>query len=184
MSGLALLMVAVGLAADAFAASVAEGTAAGEDTVRHTLRVSLLFGLFQGVMPVLGWLAGNSLQGVVGTLDHWVAFGLLNAIGARMVAEALRRRQSGRPRPAAGVRLLGLALATSIDAFIIGVSIAMLRSGIITAALVIALVTACLCAVGVQAGRRMVGALGPGAEVAGGLILMALGAKTLWEHLS
>jgi len=184
MSLLSMLLIAVGLAADAFAVSVAEGMVIERAAGRHTLRVSGLFGLFQGLMPVLGWLAGGALRGLVGCFDHWVAFVLLTLIGGKMVADAVLGIESGPgPEGSGRLRLLGLAVATSIDALVVGVSIAMLRVQIWTPALVIGLVTAALCAVGVQAGDRIGTRLGRRAEVVGGLVLVALGVKILFEHL-
>ena len=183
MSLFKLLLIAVGLSADAFAVSVAEGIVIEEAKARHTLRVALMFGLFQAAMPVLGWFLGESLRGLIGSFDHWVAFGLLAFIGSKMVLDAALGIETGERRGGSrGARLVMLAVATSIDALAVGVTIAMLHVRIWTPALVIGIVTALLCAVGVQAGGRIGTRLGRWAEVVGGLVLLGLGVKILFEH--
>jgi len=178
-----LLLVAVGLAADAFAVSVAEGVALEETTRRHTLRVSAMFGLFQGLMPVLGWSLGRTVRWAVEPYDHWVAFGILAFLGGKMVVSGLKA-EGGRDQESRGLRLIALAIATSIDALAVGVTIAMLGVEIWTPALVIALVTALLCAVGVQTGSRIGTRVGSKAEVIGGFMLVAVAVKILVEHMA
>ncbi len=186
MSLINMLLIAFGLAADAFAVSVAEGIVISEKSAsRHTLRVSAMFGGFQAVMPVLGWGAGSSLRALVGGFDHWVAFALLTLIGGKMILDAALGIETGRTAGGSrGFKLIGLGAATSIDAFAVGVTIAMLRVSIWAPAVVIGLVTAVLCAVGVQVGDRTGTRLGRGAEVVGGLVLVGLAAKVLLEHLT
>ena len=184
MSLIELLLIAAGLAADAFAVSVAEGVALDDVTPRHTLRMSLMFGLFQGLMPILGWTLGRSLQNAVGSFDHWVAFGILGFIGGKMIGDAIFGfATEARHEESRGLRLLGLAVATSLDALAIGVSISMLKVTIWTPALVIAVVTAVLCAFGMQAGRRIGTRIGRRAEVVGGIILVCVGVMILIKHL-
>jgi len=184
MSLVQMVLLAVGLAADAFAVSVAEGVAITGRAGRHTLQVSAIFGGFQAVMPVLGWVAGSSLRGLVGSFDHWIAFALLVLIGGKMILDAaLRVETGGAGRGRRGLKLLGLGVATSIDAFAVGVTIAMLRVSVWTPALVIGLVTAALCAVGVQAGDRIGTRLGRNAGILGGVVLVGLALKILLEHI-
>jgi putative Mn2+ efflux pump MntP len=180
-----ILMIAVGLAADAFAVSLAEGMALHTVTPRHTARVALHFGGFQGVMPVLGWLAGSSLRAYMASVDHWIAFGLLVLIGGKMLLDALTGFETGRMRePSRGARLIGLSIATSIDAFAVGVSLAMLGVRIWQPAIVIGLVTGVLCGIGIQIGDRVGARLGKWAEVAGGAVLCLIGLEILVSHLS
>jgi len=184
VSAFKLILIALGLSADAFAVSIAEGIVIKRGAYRHTVRVSAVFGLFQGIMPVLGWLAGSRLLSVVSSFDHWVAFGLLAVVGGKMVLSALFGGESRTPNSESrGARLIMLGLATSIDAFAVGMTIAMLRVAVWTPAIVIGVVTAAVCAVGVQAGSRIGMRLGRAAEIAGGLVLLCLGAKILLEHL-
>jgi putative Mn2+ efflux pump MntP len=179
-----ILLVAVGLAADAFAVSVAEGVALRRVSARHTLRVAVYFGVFQGAMPVIGWLAGTGLRSFIGAFDHWVAFGLLVLIGGKMLADAVLGFETGEPRePSRGLRLVGLSIATSVDALAVGISLALLQVRIWLPAVVIGIVTGTLCAVGIQMGDRVGRKLGRWAEVAGGLVLCAIGAKILLDHL-
>ncbi len=184
MSFLMLSLIAVGLAMDALAVSIVEGIVLRRVTVGHTLRVSLYFGGFQGAMPILGWLAGNSLRIFIGAWDHWVAFGLLALVGGKMLADATFGFETGNPRgESRGVRLIALSLATSIDALAVGVTLAMLEVAVLGPALWIGLVTGALCAVGIQTGDRVGKKLGHYAEAIGGIILFAIGLRILFQHL-
>ena len=185
MSFPALLLIAVGLAMDAFAVSVAEGVALQEVTHGHTARVALHFGFFQALMPVLGWLAGNSLHSFVGAFDHWVAFGLLMLIGGKMIADTFLGFETGHVRqPTRGARLILLSIATSIDALAVGVSLAMLNITVWGPALVIGIVTGVLCAIGIRLGDRIGGRLKRGAELAGGVVLCLIGVEILLKHVA
>jgi putative Mn2+ efflux pump MntP len=185
MGAVQIVLIAVGLSMDAFAVSVAEGMALRQVDRAHMLRVALHFGGFQALMPVAGWLAGTGLHSLIGSFDHWVAFALLMAIGGKMLADAALEFESGRLRqPSRGFRLLGLAVATSIDALAVGVSLAMLRVRIWRPAAIIGGVTGLLCAAGIRMGDRIGSRLGRSAELAGGLVLCAIGLKILLDHLS
>ncbi len=184
MSLLAIVFIAVGLAMDAFAVSVAEGVALTRVSAGHTLRVALYFGAFQALMPVVGWFAGTGLQDFIGGVDHWVAFGLLMFIGGKMLLDAVLGFETGEPRaPSTGVRLLVLSVATSIDALAVGLSLAILHEGVWGAALVIGMVTGVMCAAGIHIGDRIGRKVGRYAEVLGGLLLCAIGARILGQHL-
>jgi len=184
MDLLHILLIAVGLAMDAFAVSVAEGMALERLTGRHTFRVAVHFGGFQAVMPLLGWLGGMGLRRWVSAYDHWVAFGLLFFLGCKMLADAFRRDRTERRAPSGGGRLIVLSLATSLDALAVGVSLAMLRIRILAPALIIGVVTGLLCAGGVWLGDRAGARLGRWAEVFGGVVLCAIGVEILWRHLA
>ncbi len=184
MSILQVLLIAFGLAMDAFAVSIAEGMGLRNVTKSDTLRVAIHFGGFQAVMPVVGWLAANSVYSFIAAFDHWVAFGLLTLVGAKMLADSLFGFTTGKARnPSTGARLLGLSVATSIDAFAVGVSLAMLQVDVWLPAAVFGIVTGVLCAIGVQAGDRIGSRLGRWAEFCGGLVLCAIGVKILCDHL-
>ena len=184
MSFPALLLIAVGLAMDAFAVSVAEGMALQEARHAHTARVALHFGVFQALMPVLWWWAGGSLRSFVGAFDHWVAFGLLMLIGGKMIADTFLGFETGRVRtPSRGARLIVLSFATSIDAMAVGVSLAMLGIRVWEPALVIGLVTGALCALGVHLGDRVGTRLERRAELLGGVALCLIGVEILLQHL-
>jgi len=180
----ALLLIAIGLAMDAFAVSVAEGIALEKLTPGHAARVAIHFGFFQAAMPVVGWLAGTSLRMLIGGLDHWVAFGLLMLLGGKMIADALTGFETNRARPPSrGARLIVLSVATSIDALAVGVSLAMLGVRIWGPALVIGVVTGALCAVGIRLGDRVGARLERRAELVGGVILCIIGTRILLDHL-
>jgi putative Mn2+ efflux pump MntP len=179
-----VVLIAVGLSADAFAVSVAEGVALREVPRGHALRVALHFGGFQAIMPVVGWLAGTSMRAAIAAFDHWVAFGLLVIIGLRMLVASLRPQpEAGEREPSRGARLLALSVATSVDALAVGVSLSMLEVTIWEPALIIGAVTGVLCATGIELGDRVGSRLGRRAEALGGAILCAIGVKVLVEHI-
>jgi putative Mn2+ efflux pump MntP len=190
MSFGALLALAVGLAMDATAVAAARGLAAPRARIGHAVRVGLMFGGAQALMPLLGWIIGARLGALAARWDHWIAFVLLSGIGAKMLWEARQARDAGPegPRPDAGevfgVRvLLVLALATSIDAFAVGITLPMLGVRLLPALLTIGLTTALLSGAAVLLSRRLGAALGPRLDAVGGLVLIALGAKILIQHL-
>ncbi len=192
MSFLVLLLTAVGLAADAFAVSVSKGLQMRHFRWAPSIVIALTFGAFQGVMPVIGWALGSAFSDAIVTVDHWIAFGLLLAIGVKMLWEA---RESGSRADAAAhigagsvvVRkreLLTLGVATSIDALAVGVSFAFLDVSITQAAIVIGVITGVLSLVGVRLGHHAGRHLGAWAELLGGLVLIGIGVKILVEHLT
>lgn len=183
MSLFNLLVVAVGVSADAFAVSLAQGVRIKRHIHRDALLVALTFGVFQAAMPLLGWMLGAQFSAFIAPVDHWVAFGLLLLIGGKMLWEAFRPSPhvapSGRVRPR---ELFVLAIATSIDALAVGLSFAFLDVDIVPAALLIGVVTAGLTYLGVLFGHRVGTRFQAPAEIAGGLILIAIGVKILLEH--
>jgi len=186
MSLLTLLGIAVGLAMDAFAVSIGIGLGARHVDARTTVRLAWHFGLFQFFMPILGWLAGLSLERFISSVDHWIAFGLLTAIGGKMIYEALwgdEEKRAGKD-PTRGASLVVLSVATSIDALAVGLSLALLGVQIWYPAVIIGVVAFAFTAVGLHIGRRFGVLLGKWMEVAGGLILIGIGIRILVEHLS
>ncbi len=182
-----LLGVAVGLAMDALAVSIAAGLSIPRVTLRHTFRLAFHFGLFQALMPVIGWLAGRQAALWVAGYDHWVAFGLLGAVGGKMLLDAARGRATERSEagdPSRGVTLVALSVATSLDALAVGLSMAMVQVSVWLPAVVIGLVAAGFTAVGVTFGSRLGSRFGRLADLAGGCILLAIGVRILVEHLS
>ncbi len=179
-----ILLVALGLSLDAVAVSLASSCAAPRVDLRQAISLSLLFGLFQALMPLAGWLAGLGFKPLIAGFDHWLAFALLAFIGGRMILES-RRGGECRAQPArlGLLTMLGLALATSIDALAVGLSFAALRVGIVLPALLIGLVTFSLSLLAAFVGRRFGARLAGRAELLGGLLLVAIGLKILFEHL-
>lgn len=184
MDFITLLGIAIALAMDAFAVALSAGLILPQLTGRHLFRFGFHFGLFQALMPVLGWLAGISFRAQIESFDHWLAFGLLFAVGSKMLWEAWQKDEDN-PRegdPTRGLSLVMLSIATSIDALAVGLSLAMLGVTIWTPALVIGLVAAILTICGMLLGRRLGRAWGSSVEILGGLILIIIGAKILVEH--
>jgi manganese efflux pump family protein len=182
-----ILGIAVALAMDCFAITL--GLACGTKglTMKQAVRMAAYFGGFQFVMPVAGWLAGDRLLGIIEHFDHWVAFGLLVLIGGRMIRESLERsddEKARRPDQTQGKRLLLLALATSIDALAVGLSLGVVRTGILYPAAIIGVTSFVLTVVGAKLGPVVGRLVGKRAELAGGLILIGIGAKILIEHLA
>ena len=178
-----LLMIAVGLAMDAFAVSICSGLVIERLRLRDAVRIAFSFGAFQALMPVFGWLAGLAVSDVIQKFDHWAAFGLLALIGSKMIYEANRGgHKPCRSDPRKLVVLLALSVATSIDALAVGVTFAFLDVSIAVSAAVIGVVTFLLSLAGVYIGRRTGHRFERKAETAGGLILIAIGAKILIKH--
>jgi manganese efflux pump family protein len=181
-----ILFIALGLSMDAVAVAMASGCAAGKERVnkRQALLLAALFGLFQALMPAVGWLAGLGFKGVIARFDHWLAFVLLAFIGGKMIHEARRSGECRVRDSNMGLAvMLGLAVATSIDALAVGLSFSFLAVGIFVPVLVIGTVTFVLSLAAVFVGQRFGGFLAGKAEFLGGLILIAIGLKILFDHL-
>lgn len=184
MDFLTLFGIAVALAMDAFAVALATGLMLPKLTGRHLFRFGFHFGLFQALMPLIGWYAGRGLRTSIEAYDHWIAFVLLAVIGIRMCHGALQAAedQDERKDPTRGWSLVMLSVATSIDALAVGLTLAMLGSEIFIPALTIGLVCAILTLVGMYLGRKIGRNWGPKVEFLGGLILLGIGIKILLEH--
>ena len=187
MSFVVVLGLAVALAMDCFAITLGLACGARGLTIKQAVRMAAYFGGFQFVMPIAGWLAGDRLLRTIEYFDHWVAFGLLALIGGRMIWESLKMKdeeKACRPDQTRGKRLLILALATSIDALAVGLSLGVVRTGILYPAAVIGATSFVLTIVGAKLGPVVGRLVGKRAELAGGLILIGIGAKILIEHLA
>jgi len=182
---LTLLGIAVGLAMDAFAVSIGVGLNTPHVSWRTTFRLSWHFGLFQALMPIVGWLAGLSVERWISGIDHWIAFGLLVAIGGKMIYQAIWGDEEVRAAkdPTRGASLVVLSVATSIDALAVGLSLALLGVQIWYPAVVIGIVAFAFTAVGLHLGRRFGSLFGRRMEIIGGLILIGIGVKILVDHL-
>jgi putative Mn2+ efflux pump MntP len=179
-----IMGIALGLAMDAFAVSIATSVNLGRVTPRQTFRLSFHFGLFQAMMPVIGWLAGATFANRFMAFDHWVAFGLLLLIGARMIYESFARRgREDRGDPTRWPSLVILSIATSIDALAVGVSFAMLDVTIWLPCAIIGLVAAGMTIMGLRIGARLGLRFGSRMELVGGLVLVAIGVKILLQDL-
>ena len=179
-----LLGISVGLAMDAFAVSITAGLTLAPVTARHTFRLAFHFGLFQFLMPILGWLAGKELASEISAYDHWVAFGLLAFVGIKMLRDARGHRQpESRTDPTRGLMLVTLSVATSIDALAVGLSMAFMHVSIWIPSVVIGLVAAALSAVGIGLGSRLGPRCGRWAEALGGCLLLLIGTRILLSDL-
>ncbi len=183
----ALLLLAFGLAMDAVAVAAARGVAVRKVQLKHVLLVGLFFGGFQALMPLLGWLLGARVGDAVAAWDHWIVFVVLGGIGAKMLWEAREHEAEEAPSEAEAFQLrvlLVLAVATSIDALAAGFTLPLLGAPLLLSLVAIGCTTAVLSALGLFAGHRFGAALGSRLDALGGLVLIGLGCKTLYEHLS
>jgi putative Mn2+ efflux pump MntP len=180
-----LLLIAVGLSMDAFAVSVCKGLGMRRLNVRVALVLALLFGVFQAGMPVIGWLLGSQFLWLIEPVDHWIAFVLLGFIGGKMILDAVRgeEEESGVVDRVAWGEFLMLAVATSIDALAVGISLAALNVEIVPSVLIIGVVTFVLSLVGVLVGHLFGSRFERPAQIVGGVVLMLIGVKVLLEHL-
>jgi putative Mn2+ efflux pump MntP len=185
MQLLTIIIIAVGLSMDAFAVSVVSGSTYKRLKIRHIFRMALFFGGFQALMPLVGSLAGISIKAYIEGYDHWVAFALLSIIGAKMIYESLKITSADENfNPENILILLVLSIATSIDALVVGITLSFLKISIVTAAVIIGLVTFVLSYLGVFIGKKFGHFFENKIEAVGGLVLIALGLKILIQHLS
>jgi len=180
-----IIVIAVGLAMDAFAVSVATGATYKKPGSNHAFRMAFAFGGFQAIMPIVGWLAGLTLREYIKDYDHWVAFGLLAFIGSKMIYESFKiRRAQQQADTLSTAMLLVLAFATSIDALAVGITFSFLLAGSLAiAVIIIGLITFVFSYSGFYIGKRFDHFFETGIEAIGGLILLAIGTKILLEHL-
>lgn len=171
-----LLLLSLGLAMDAFAAAVAQG-ASSRPSRKTALRMSLAFGLAQAIMPLLGWALGIAFAAIMASAAHWIALALLTILGLRMMKEGLDRDPEEPMKELSLWPLLVVAIATSIDAAIAGVTLPTIGAPIVLACVVIGLTTSLLTYPGVYLGALVGARIGKWAEVLGGLILIGLGIK-------
>lgn len=175
------LLIGVGVSMDAFSAAICKGLSVKRITLMHMLIVGLYFGIFQGLMPVIGYLAGVNFSGMIQKWDHWIAFILLGILGIQMIKEAIECEEC--PIGDFTYRsMIPLAIATSIDALAVGVTFAFLHVNILHAALIIGGFTFLMSALGVRLGNGFGQKFQKPAQIAGGVILIGIGAKILIEH--
>lgn len=178
------ILMAIGLAMDACAVSVGAGASGRSPGRRATFRLSFHFGLFQFLMPIVGWFVGSFIADRIAAVDHWIAFSLLAFIGIRMIRAGMHPDSTTRRTdPSKGWSLILLSIATSIDALAVGFSLAMLQIDIWQPAVIIGLVTAAMSIAGLRLGQRLGVRLGSRMEIYGGIILILVGLRILAEHL-
>lgn len=183
MNILKLLFIAVSLSADAFAVSVCKGLNMKKINYKHAFIIGGFFGVFQAVMPLIGWAVGRQFASIVTSVSHWIAFALLAFVGIKMLVEAIKDSAEEIPEGLDYKELSLLAVATSIDALAVGVVFAFENVKIVPSVLVIGCTTFVLSVLGVVVGNRFGAKYNKGAQITGGVILILLGAKILLEGL-
>lgn len=177
------ILIALGLAMDSFSVSITRGLTNTQTRMSiEALKVAFFFGLFQGIMPVIGWLAGVSIIDFISDFDHWIAFGLLTFIGLRMIYESTTKDSKKMVSSSSFSVLIMLSIATSIEALAVGLSLSFLEVSIITPAIIIGIITFSLSFLGVYIGKRF-GGFFQKIGVLGGVILVVIGIKILTEHM-
>ena len=188
MSPASTALIAFAMSTDAFAAAIGKGAALHRPHWREALRTGLVFGVIEGLTPLVGWALGVAAAPYVEAWDHWIAFALLGALGLHMIRAGLAHDDAAvpteRPQSHSLRRLAMTGFATSIDAMAIGVGIALIDADIVVTAVSIALATLVMVTLGVMLGRVLGSIVGRRAEIAGGLVLIGIGSAILWQHLS
>lgn len=177
------IFIALSLAMDAFSVSITHGFTNKSFKATNALMLGISFGSFQAIMPILGWLAGISIIDLISGFDHWIALGLLCFVGGRMIYESIKTGSQKLISSLSIGTLLVLSVATSIDALAVGMSPSFLNVPIVTPAIIIGLVTFSLSFVGVYLGNRFGHVLGDKVEIVGGIVLIVIGLRILFEHL-
>ena len=183
MDSLTIVLIAIGVAMDAFAISIAKGITVDHNRRKTALIMASFFGGFQMLMPTIGWLAGVSFKEIIMGVDHWIAFGLLLFIGLKIIFDSTKEEQEQEEKRIKLYSLVILAFATSIDALMVGLSFAFLQSSILEPIIVIGVVTFFLSIVGFFFGASLGRVFGNKVKIVGGLILIAIGLRILLEHL-
>lgn len=178
-----ILLIGIGLAMDAFAVSICKGLSMKKMSWKKAIIVGTYFGVFQALMPVIGYLLGAAFKDVVTKVDHWIAFGLLTIIGFNMLKEAFGQSEEHQNDSVDFKTMSILAIATSIDALAVGITFAFLKVNMVLATIMIGIVTFAICIIGVKIGNKFGDKYERKAEVVGGLILILMGIKILLEHL-
>ena len=182
-----LMIISIGLAIDCFTVSLCIGSTPRPLTFRSVFRLSFHFGLFQGGMALLGWLLGTSLAQFVANIDHWVAFLLLLWVGGKMIREGISSTEEVMEEncedQTRGLSLMMLSVATSLDAFGVGLSLAFMEANIYTASALIGFISLILSIIGLLGGRRIGQRFGKQAEIVGGLILIFIGLRIVITHI-
>jgi manganese efflux pump family protein len=184
MEYLTIFLIAIGLCFDSFAVSVSSGLIRQEITFNQALRIAISLAFFQGMMPLAGWLLGTKLTNHIGQWDHWIAFTLLAALGGKMLYESLFVNEEEKDfDPLNFWVIIGMSIATSIDALIVGFTLAIVSVTIFESVIIIGFVTFLVSMLGILFGKKSGNVLGKKVEILGALILIGIGVKFLIEHL-
>ena len=183
MNNLEIFLIGVGLAMDAFAVAVCKGLSMKQIKINKSIIVGGYFGIFQGLMPIIGYILGVSFQEIITKVDHWISFILLAVIGINMIKDSFSKETENLNDRTNFKTMLPLSIATSIDALAIGITFAFLKVNIIIAALIITITTFLISIIGVIIGNKVGNKFEKKAEFFGGIILLIIGIKILLEHL-
>ena len=179
-----IILVSISLAMDAFAVSICKGLSMRSMNWKKAIIIGLYFGIFQALMPVIGYFLGSSFSSLIINIDHWLVFALLLYIGGNMIKESFSKDDSDTNDNVDFKTMLILAIATSIDALAVGITFAFLKVNLLLAFSLIGIITFALCVIGVKVGNRFGSKYESKAEFAGGLILILIGMRILLEHLN
>ena len=179
-----ITLLGIGLAMDAFAVSICKGLSMKKMNWKNAIIIAFYFGIFQALMPVIGYFLGTTFESLVTKFNHWIAFVLLLAIGGSMVKEAFSKEEENKNDKVDFKTMSILALATSIDALAVGITFAFFEVNVLLAVTIIGLITFIISIIGVKIGNRFGDKYQSKAELTGGIILILLGIKILLEHLN
>lgn len=182
MDLITLLLLSIGLCFDTFAVSVSSGLLRKEIVFWQAVRIAFFLALFQAIMPVLGWLGGITIKDWMESFDHWVAFGILLILGIKMLIESFKTDEEKNINPLDIKVIVSMALATSIDAFAVGISFAIIEVNMLLAFIIIGSVTFITSMLGILFGKKTGSHFGQKMEIIGGIILIAIGIKIVLEH--
>lgn len=182
MDLLTLFLLSIGLCFDTFAVSVSSGLLRKEIVFWQAVRIAFFLALFQATMPVLGWLGGITIKDWMESFDHWVALGILSILGIKMLIESFKKDEEKNINPLDIKVIMSMALATSIDAFAVGISFAIIEVNMLLAFIIIGSVTFITSMLGILFGKKTGSHFGQKMEIIGGLILIAIGVKIVIEH--
>ena len=184
MSFITIIILAVGLGVDAFSVDIGIGASNDKKSWAPVLRLAAAFGIFQFIMPIIGWLAGLTVVEIIASFDHWIAFSLLTLVGGKMIWEGFEKESDEeKADQTRGWPLLLLSIATSIDALAVGFSFSVLKNPILFPALIIGIICFVMTTVGMIFGKALAKIFGKKVEIFGGIVLIAIGVKILIDHL-
>lgn len=184
MDYIIIFLVAVGLCFDTFAVSISSGIAKQEIVFKDALKIALTLAFFQSAMPLAGWSLGEQVKQYISEFDHWIAFGILVVLGIKMILESFKNEDEKEFNPLNPWILISMAIATSLDALAVGISFSMISIPILISVLIIGFVTFIASMLGILFGKKTGKSFGKKIEIAGGIILIAIGTKILIEHIA
>lgn len=185
MEYLTIFLIALGLSADSFAVSISAGLSVSNMKFLQGVKIAFVLAFFQASLPAIGWLIGSGLEKYIAKYDHWIAFFLLSGLGIMMIIESFKAEEEKKNfNPLKFLTMLGMGLATSIDALIVGFTLAFVTEKIILTIFVIGAITFLVSMLGMLFGKKISGKFGQRMEIIGGLILIGIGVKTLISHLT